>query len=365
MGRDGTDVARGAADLILTDDNFASIVAGIEEGRVAYDNVRKLIFLLVSTGLGEIVLFLLAIAAGLPLPLFAVQLLWLNLVTNGIQDVALAFERGEPGILERRPRRRGESLFDRRMLGQVLVSGGYMGVCAFGFYFWALESGMAEERARNLLLLHMVLFENVHALNARSERRSVFAVPFAANPFLILAIFGAQGCHVAALYLPGLSDVLAVEPITAQDWLLVAGLALSLLLVMELRKAWLRRSNPRWGAVCGGLSARGRKPPALRRIVLQRSGVGLGVAAAFAALGQRPAALLALGLFAPALPLRGTVGIQIDDFTHRFSHSSARFRVGSRRAPVNLTGSEGLPMSPVCPQGCYDFVTPGRVTGTF
>ena len=245
MGKDGTDVARGAADLILTDDNFASIVAGIEEGRVAYDNVRKLIFLLVSTGLGEIVLFLLAIATGLPLPLFAVQLLWLNLVTNGIQDVALAFERGEPGILERRPRPRGEPLFDRRMLGQVLVSGGYMGVCAFGFYFWALESGMAEERARNLLLLLMVLFENVHALNARSERRSTFAVPFAANPFLILAIIGAQGCHVAALYLPGLSDVLAVEPIMLQDWLLVAGLAISLLLVMELRKAWLRRSNRR------------------------------------------------------------------------------------------------------------------------
>ena len=243
MGKDGTDVARGAADLILTDDNFASIVAGIEEGRVAYDNVRKLIYLLVSTGLGEIVLFLLAISAGFPLPLFAVQLLWLNLVTNGIQDVALAFERGEPGLLKRPPRPRGESLFDRRMVGQVLVAGCYMGVCAFGFYFWALERGLPEDQARNLLLLLMVLFENVHALNARSERRSAFAVPLSANPFLILAIIGAQGCHVAAMYLPGLNDVLAVQPIAVQDWLLVAGLALSLLLVMELRKAWLRRGG--------------------------------------------------------------------------------------------------------------------------
>ena len=241
MGKGGTDVARGAADLILTDDNFASIIGGIEEGRIAYDNVRKLIYLLVATGLGEIVLFLLAIAAGLPLPLFAVQLLWLNLVTNGIQDVALAFEKGEPGVLERRPRPRDESLFDRRMLGQVLTAGGYMGVCAFGFYFAALESGMAEERARNLLLLLMVLFENVHALNARSEERSAFAVPFAANPFLILAIAAAQGSHVAAMYLPGLSDVLAVQPIGLQDWLLVAAVALSLLGAMELRKAWLRR----------------------------------------------------------------------------------------------------------------------------
>ena len=243
MGKDGTDVARGAADLILADDNFASIVAGIEEGRVAYDNVRKLIYLLVATGLGEIVLFLLSIIAGLPLPLFAVQLLWLNLVTNGIQDVALAFEKGEPGVLARAPRPREQSLFDRRMIGQVLAAGGYMGACAFGFYYWALDFGLPEERARNLLLLLMVLFENMHALNARSERRSTLAVPFGANPFLILAILGAQGCHVAAMYLPGLSDVLSLQPISLQDWLLVAVLALSLLLVMELYKAWLRQDR--------------------------------------------------------------------------------------------------------------------------
>jgi magnesium-transporting ATPase (P-type) len=241
MGKGGTDVARGAADLILADDNFASIVAGIEEGRVAYANVRKLVYLAVSTGAAEIVIFLLAIAAGLPLPLTAVQLLWLNLVTNGIQDVALAFERGEPGVLDEAPRARGESLFGRHLLGQVLVSGSWIGVCAFGFWFWALESGMPEERARNLLLLLMVLFENVHLLNVRSERRSAFAVPFSANPFLILALIGAQGLHVAALYLPGLSDVLAVQPVGATEWLLVAAVAASLLAVMELYKVRLRR----------------------------------------------------------------------------------------------------------------------------
>ncbi|MEQ9608219.1 MAG: HAD-IC family P-type ATPase, partial [Kiloniellaceae bacterium] len=240
MGKSGTDVARGAADLILTDDNFASIVAGIEEGRIAYDNVRKLIYLLVATGLGEIVLFFFGILSGLPLPLFAVQLLWLNLVTNGIQHVALALEGGEPGILERRPRPPKEALFDRRMIGQVVTAGVYMGGCAFGFYFLALEAGMAEERARNLLLLLMVMFENVHVLNARSERRSVFAVPLRSNPFLIFAILGAQGCHVAAMYLPGLSDVLAVQPVSLADWAVVAGLAVSLLVVMEVRKAWLR-----------------------------------------------------------------------------------------------------------------------------
>ena len=97
MGRHGTDVARENAELILADDNFASIVAGVEEGRIAYANVRKVVFLLISSGAAEILLFVLAVATGLPLPLLPAQLLWLNLVTNGIQDVALAFEPGEGG----------------------------------------------------------------------------------------------------------------------------------------------------------------------------------------------------------------------------------------------------------------------------
>lgn len=236
MGKDGTDVARGAADLILADDNFASIVGGIEEGRIAYDNVRKLIFLLITTGLGEIVLFLLSIAAGLPLPLFAVQLLWLNLVTNGIQDVALAFERGEPGVLNRRPRPPDQRLFDRRMVSQVVFAGAYMGAAAFFFYAWCLDQGLAEPAARNLLLLLMVLFENVHALNARSEVRSAFRVPLAANRFLVLAILGAQGLHIAAMYLPGIGGVLDLQPVGLADWVVVAAIALSLLVVMEVFK---------------------------------------------------------------------------------------------------------------------------------
>ncbi len=245
MGKGGTDVARGAADLILTDDNFASIVGGIEEGRIAYDNVRKLIYLLISTGLGEIVLFLLAILAGLPFPLFAVQLLWLNLVTNGIQHVALALEKGEPGILQRRPRPRDEALFDRRMIGQVAMAGGYMGFCGFAFYYWCLERGVPEPEARNLLLLLMVLFENVHAVNARSERRSALGVPVMANPFLFVAIAAAQGLHIAALYTPGLSHVLAVEPVSLLEWLLVLALALSLLAVMEMWKVLPGRKSQR------------------------------------------------------------------------------------------------------------------------
>ncbi|MBE9552259.1 MAG: HAD-IC family P-type ATPase, partial [Proteobacteria bacterium] len=236
MGKDGTDVARGASDLILTDDNFASIVAGIEEGRIAYDNVRKVIYLLVTTGVGELVLFVLAIAFGLPLPIFAVQLLWLNLVTNGIQDVALAFEKGEPGILRRRPRPPAQPLFDRRMVEQVMLMGCWMGAAAFATFWYLLESGMPEDEARNLVLLLMVLFENVQALNARSERRSVFRMPFAANPFLILAVVAAQATHIGAIYMPGLAGILDLKPIGFMTWVAVAVIALTLLGVAEIYK---------------------------------------------------------------------------------------------------------------------------------
>ncbi|MDX1400946.1 MAG: cation-transporting P-type ATPase, partial [Kiloniellales bacterium] len=148
MGQSGTDVARGAADLIIADDNFASIVAGIEEGRVAYDNIRKLIYLLISTGFGEIVLFVLALLFALPIPLFAVQLLWLNLVTNGVQHIALAFEKGEPGIEKKPPRSPDERLFDNRMIIQVLVAGGYMGTVSCIAYGWFLDRGLSLEQAR-------------------------------------------------------------------------------------------------------------------------------------------------------------------------------------------------------------------------
>jgi Ca2+-transporting ATPase len=241
MGLSGTDVARGAADLVIADDNFASIVAGIEEGRIAYDNIRKLIYLLISTGLGEIVLFILAIVFGLPPPLFAVQLLWLNLVTNGLQDVALAFEKGEPGIGRRPPRSPREPLFDRSMTAQVAVAGIYMGSVSFAAFHWFLSQGLALDDARNLVLLLMVLFENAHALNARSERQSIFRIPLSANWFLLLAVVGAQAIHIASMFIPGLAQVLGTKPIGILEWALVAAFAASLILVMELFKKFFSR----------------------------------------------------------------------------------------------------------------------------
>ena len=173
----GTDLAKDTASIIVTDDAFSSIVAGVHEGRIIYDNIRKVTYLLISTGFAEVVLFTLSLLAGLPLPLLAVQLLWLNLVTNGIQDVALAFEGGEPGVMKKKPRPPSETIINRLMAEETIVSGLYMGVSAFVVWYFLIGAGVEETAARNLVLLLMVLLENAHVFNCRSESISAFRIP--------------------------------------------------------------------------------------------------------------------------------------------------------------------------------------------
>jgi Ca2+-transporting ATPase len=236
MGKSGTDVARETAELIITDDDFSSMVAGVEEGRIAYANVRKVIFLLISTGAAELVLFTLALITGLPLPLLAVQLLWLNLVTNGIQDVALAFEPAEGDELERPPRPPRESIFNRIMIERVVISALTIGTVAFLLYQWLMNQGFTMEEARNGTLLLMVLFENIHVFNSRSETRSVFRHNPLRNPILLVGTVAAQLVHIGAMYTPWLSDVLQIQPVSPEHWLQLLGMALTVLVVMELHK---------------------------------------------------------------------------------------------------------------------------------
>lgn len=243
MGRGGTDVAREIADLVITDDHFASIVAGIEEGRIAYGNVRKVIFLLISTGAAELVLFGLSLAMALPLPLTAVQLLWLNLVTNGIQDVALAFEPGEGQELQRAPRPPRERVFNRLMIERVLLSAAVIGGLAFGAYHWMLAHGYTLAQARNATLLLMVLFENVQVFNSRSETLSVFRHNAMRNRLLLLGTAVAQLVHIGAMHTPGVQQLLGVQPVSLREWAALFGLALFILIASELHKAY-RRIRP-------------------------------------------------------------------------------------------------------------------------
>jgi len=241
----GTDVAKDTASLIVTDDNMASIVSGVEEGRHAYANVRKVTLLLISTGLAELVLIGLAIAAGLPIPLLAVQILWLNLVTNGIQDVALAFEAGEKGVMKLPPRPPSEGLFNRKMIEQVLISGLTMAFICFGAWYWLIEIAEWEiDAARSGLLTLLVLMQFYHVLNCRSENTSIFKVPFRNNPVLIAGMVLAFVIHLLATNIPVLQNLLRTETLVLNKWLIFAGLGTTITAVVEIYK-WISRRKER------------------------------------------------------------------------------------------------------------------------
>lgn len=236
MGKGGTDVARESSDLILTDDAFGSIVSGVEEGRVAYDNIRKVIHLLLSTGVAEIVLILLSMLFFLPIPLMPLQLLWLNLVANGFQDVSLAAEKAEPEVLKRKPRNPKEPIFNKIMISRVATGGLYMGISTFIVFYTLLELGYMVDAARNITLLLMVLLVNVHTFNSRTENNSIFKISHSKNIFLWLAVFAAQGIHIAAMYTPFMQSILVLEPVSLNMWGTLLIIALTLSAVMELEK---------------------------------------------------------------------------------------------------------------------------------
>lgn len=262
MGQAGTDVAREAAELVVSDDDFSSIVGGIEEGRVAYDNVRKVVAQLTATGAAEVILVCLALAAGavialragvfggtgegigpeILLPLLPVQLLWLNLVTNGIQGVALAFEPSEGDVLDRRPRPPQEPIFNRLMIERTLIAAGVMAIVSFGVYLWTMSEGWTAAQSSNALLLLMVLFENIHVGNNRSETKSAFAFSPLRSPYLLAGVVGALVVHILGMNVPLLREILQTEPVGWQMWASLLGLALSVLVAMEIHKwSWALR----------------------------------------------------------------------------------------------------------------------------
>jgi Ca2+-transporting ATPase len=245
MGKMGTDVARDAAELVISDDNFATIVSGIEQGRVAFDNIRKVIYLLLSTGAGEVALVLASLAAGLPLPLLPVQILWLNLVTNGIQDVALAFEPKEGDVLDRPPRATDERIFNRIMIERTLVAALVIGVLGFVTFVWLLGQGLSEAAARNHLLLLVVLFEIVNIGNARSETASIVRMSPLGSPILLAGTIAAFLVHVGAMYVPPAQAILGTAPVSLDQWLVLGAIALTIGVAIELHKlSWTWRYPP-------------------------------------------------------------------------------------------------------------------------
>ncbi|WP_309495195.1 HAD-IC family P-type ATPase [Sulfurovum sp.] len=238
MGKSGTDIAKASSDLILADDNFASIVNGIEEGRRAHDNIRKVIYLLISTGFAELVLVMLSFITGMPLPLLPVQLLWLNLVTNGIQDVMLGLESAEPGLLKRNPRSPKEPIFNKLMIRRIMVGGLYIGVVSFVLFYILMQGGESVESARNIVLLLMVLFENVHVFNSRTEYNYLHKISYKNSIALIYLVIFTQLLHIACMHIPFMQNILSMQPVSFDIWVELAMIAIGLVVVMEADK-WL------------------------------------------------------------------------------------------------------------------------------
>lgn len=240
MGESGTDVAKESADMVLTDDNFLSIYAAVEEGRVTFDNIRKVTFFLVATGAAEILAIFTGLLAGLPLLLVPAQLLWLNLVTNGLQDVALAFEPGEAGVLRRPPRRLSEGVLSGVLWERVAVVGVVMAGLTVGLFAWTHSGSGDVVQSRSVALTALVVFTAVQVLNSRAEHRSVFAMNPLSNRFLTLSQLGALVVHAAALYIPATQFVLRVEPIPLAAWGRIALLSVAIVAANEVHKL-LRR----------------------------------------------------------------------------------------------------------------------------
>lgn len=232
----GTEVAKDASVMIITNDDFNSIVKGIEEGRNAYSNIRKVVYMLLSCGIAEVLFFLLAVGFGLPMPLVAVQLLWLNLVTDGLQDLALSFEKIEPGTMEEKPRNPKDSIFDKLLKQEVLLAGFIIGVIVFILWVILMNNHIKIEVARGYIMTLMVFMQNIHVLNCRSETKSTFQIPFRKSPFIFFSIISAIILQIIVMEVPFISHIFGVESIPMIHLLLLFIISLPILIIMEVYK---------------------------------------------------------------------------------------------------------------------------------
>ncbi|MHB1161359.1 MAG: cation-translocating P-type ATPase [Chloroflexota bacterium] len=225
MGITGTDVSKEAADMVLLDDNFATIVSAVEEGRVLYDNIRKFIRYLLTTNVGEIITMFVAILVGMPLPVVPIQILWINLVTDGLPAIALGFEKGEPGVMKRKPRDSRESVFAGDLGGHVLRMGTVIGLGTLAVMAWALWQGRPEEEARTMAFTTLALFQLWHVMALRSETQLLPQVGLFSNPLLLWAVVVTFVLQLAVVYLPPLQAIFDTVPLSLGELALCVGVS--------------------------------------------------------------------------------------------------------------------------------------------
>jgi len=232
MGIKGTDVTREASDIVLADDNFATIVGAVEEGRGIYDNIRKFIRLLLSTNLDEIMMVAGATLMGLPLPVLPIQVLWINIVSDGLPAIALSFDPYEKDIMERKPRSPKEGIFHGMVLFIVAAAVIDFLVEMGLLVYWKNTGFISLERVRTMIFTSTVLFELFFVFNCRSEKRSVFRKNILENRLLILAVVVSLLLQLAVIYIPFLQSLFETVALNGRDWLIILAMSATGLLVL-------------------------------------------------------------------------------------------------------------------------------------
>jgi Ca2+-transporting ATPase len=246
MGITGTDVTKETADMVLTDDNFASIISAVEQGRIIYSNIRKFVFFLLSCNLAEIAVVFIGTLVGWPVPLAAIQLLWINLLTDGAPALALGLEKGEPGLMQQPPRPAKESIVTGPMMGRIALQSTSITVATLFAFWYGLTMKGSEEWARTMCFVTLMCCELIRAYTNRSERASVFQIGVFSNKFMQYAFLSSVALLLVALYMPFISDtVFGSQPMGWREWLVVLPLGFLPAFVDEMCKLVLRLRDRR------------------------------------------------------------------------------------------------------------------------
>src|SRR5690606_26927563 len=216
MGINGTDVSKEASSLILSDDNFSTIVAAIEEGRGIYENIRKFIRYLLASNVGEILVMFFAMMAGLPLPLVPIQILWVNLVTDGLPAMALGVDQSENDLMQHKPRKAKENIFARRLGWKIISRGVLIGLCTLGAFWVTLLEGDLV-RAQTVAFATLVMAQLIHVFDCRSSR-SIFHRNILENKYLVLAVVSSLVLMLGVMYIEALQPIFNTVSIGLREW---------------------------------------------------------------------------------------------------------------------------------------------------
>jgi Ca2+-transporting ATPase len=243
MGITGTEVAKEASEMVLMDDNYATIVSAINEGRTIYSNIRKAVHYLLSCNVGEIVTIFTSILVGLGSPLTAIQILWINLVTDGLPALALGVEPPEKGVMDQPPRKTNESVMAGGVGISILWQGAMIGALAFGVYILALSWGRTIPEAHTMTFATLALLQLVHSFNVRSNTKSVFQLGVTSNRYMVYAFLGSFTLQAMVLFVPFLQQFFDTVPLRPTDWLVVLLFSFAPLVIVEYVKVVIRNRN--------------------------------------------------------------------------------------------------------------------------